>query len=131
MFDIKVYAKAVAAFVAGVIANMATDLVNGTAPWPQTGAEWSRYLITSFGAAIGAYAIRNKITPEQAVKSGVAVTTAVVPVIAQQATDAAQDAIVQATKDIPLAGPVVKDISDQVGSVVDRVIRDFQNRPRP
>lgn len=62
---VKEYAKTLAAFVAGVVANIATDLINGKTPWPQTGAEWSRYLITSFGAAIAVALTRNKITQQQ------------------------------------------------------------------
>lgn len=65
MNTVKVYAKAIAAFVAGVVANMIVNLVNGSTPWPHTGNEWLQYGLTSLGAAIAALAVRNKITQKQ------------------------------------------------------------------
>lgn len=62
---LKVNAKAVAAFLFGVFGNAVTDLVNGNAPWPQTGAEWLRWGVTTLGAGIGAWAFPNKITQKQ------------------------------------------------------------------
>lgn len=130
MFDFKVYAKSIAAFVAGVIANMVTDLVGGTAPWPQSGAEWLRYALTSFGAALAAYGVPNKITQKQIDKQPDIIGAVVLPAVADRASEAAQAAVINATKDIPVAGNVVKDVTERVGSVVDQVIRDFQNRAR-
>lgn len=65
MNQLKVYGKALAAFVAGVVANMITNLVNGSAPWPQTGAQWLQFALTSFGAALAACVVPNKITQKQ------------------------------------------------------------------
>lgn len=65
MKHIKEYAKAIAAFVAGVVGNMIVQLINGGTPWPQTSAEWTQYVVTSFGAAIGALVATNKITQKQ------------------------------------------------------------------
>lgn len=62
---LKTYAKMIAAFVAGVVANMVVNLVQGGAVWPQTKAEWTQYVITSFGAAIAVALTRNKITQKQ------------------------------------------------------------------
>lgn len=60
MPDLKVYAKAIAAFIAGVLANMVSDLANGQAPWPQSAGEWLRYTLTSVGAGAAAYAVPNR-----------------------------------------------------------------------
>jgi hypothetical protein len=61
----KEWAKTLAAFVAGVVTTMILNLVNGTAVWPRTGAEWLQYALTSFGAAIAVALTRNKITQKQ------------------------------------------------------------------
>lgn len=127
---IKVYAKTIAAFVVTVLGNALVNLINGGAPWPQTGGQWLQYAITSVGAALAVYGTPNQITQKQIDRSPNVIGAVVVPEIAKQASKAAQDAVVHATKDIPVAGDVVKDVTDQVGSVVDQVIRDFQNRSR-
>jgi uncharacterized membrane protein YeaQ/YmgE (transglycosylase-associated protein family) len=62
---IKEYAKTFAAFVAGVVGNAVVALVNGSTPWPQTGAEWLQYAVTSVGAAVAVWLTRNKITQKQ------------------------------------------------------------------
>jgi hypothetical protein len=62
---IKEWAKTIAAFVAGVVANMIVNLVQGGTVWPQTKAEWIQYLLTSFGTAIAVSLTRNKITQKQ------------------------------------------------------------------
>lgn len=85
--QIKVYAKAVGVFVLGVIVNMITNLINGGVPWPQTGAEWVQFLGTSFGAAIVALVVPNKITQKQldkdpAVPPGVVLLPATPPTAA-------------------------------------------------
>ena len=76
---IKVYAKTIAAFVAGVVANMIVSLVNGAAVWPQTKAEWTQYVLTSFGAAIAVHLTRNKITQKQIDKDPNVIGGVVVP----------------------------------------------------
>lgn len=65
---LKEYAKTIGAFVAGVIANMISDLIEGRAPWPETPNDWLRYILTSLGAALGAFALRNKVTESQVAK---------------------------------------------------------------
>jgi hypothetical protein len=76
---IKVYAKTLAAFVAGVVANMIVNLVHGGAVWPQTKAEWTQYVLTSFGTAIAVHLTRNKITQKQIDKDPNVVGGVVVP----------------------------------------------------
>jgi hypothetical protein len=65
---VKEWAKSIGAFVFGVGANLVTNLVNGTTPWPQTGAQWTQLLVTSFGAAIGAWLLPAKISDKQVEK---------------------------------------------------------------
>ena len=62
---IKEWAKTIAAFVATVVTNMIVNLVNGGAVWPQTKAEWTQYVLTSFGVAISVALTKNKITQKQ------------------------------------------------------------------
>jgi len=62
---LKEYAKAIAAFIFGVVGNAIVQLIKGEVPWPQTGAEWAQFALTSFGAAIGALVATNKITQKQ------------------------------------------------------------------
>jgi len=62
---IKAWAKTIAAFAAGVVANMIVNLVQGGTVWPQTRAEWIQYVLTSFGTAIAVALTRNKITQKQ------------------------------------------------------------------
>jgi hypothetical protein len=62
---VKEWAKTIAAFVAGVVANMIVSLVQGGTVWPQTKAEWIQYVLTSFGTAIAVALTRNKITQKQ------------------------------------------------------------------
>ena len=69
MDTIKKYAKSVGAFVAVFIGNMILDLINGKVPFPTTKEEWVQYLVTSFGAALGAWSLRNKITEKQVEKA--------------------------------------------------------------
>lgn len=127
---IKVYAKAAAAFLttlAGFCAALVAD-PNIRSIFP---SNWLAVLSAIAGAGVVAgvvAGIPNKLTPAQVAKSGLAVGKVIVPEIAVQASNAAQDAVAAATKDIPIAGPIVGDISRQVGSVVDQVIRDFQKR---
>lgn len=62
---VKEWAKTIAAFVAGVVANMIVNLVQGGTVWPQTKAEWIQYVLTSFGTAIAVSLTHNKITDKQ------------------------------------------------------------------
>ena len=128
---IKTHAKTLGAVVAGVIANMVLDIVEGRAPFPQSGQEWLRYAVTSFGAALGAYGLRNKITQSQLDKQPDIVGAVVVPAVADAAKDAAQQAVTDIAVQLPKpARDMVQQASEVVGSVVDQAIRDFQNRTR-
>jgi hypothetical protein len=40
------YLKAILAFVALLVTNIATDLTTGNEPWPSDGGEWARWLLT-------------------------------------------------------------------------------------
>jgi hypothetical protein len=64
-FVVKVYAKTIAVFIAGIVVNMVTDLIQGSKPWPQTGDEWLQYLLSSFAVALAALLTRNKIIQKQ------------------------------------------------------------------
>lgn len=62
---IKEHAKSVAAWFAGVAVTAIMNLVNGVSPWPQTGAQWTQYALTSFGVAAASWLFPNKITQKQ------------------------------------------------------------------
>jgi hypothetical protein len=62
---IKEHAKSVAVWVAGVAVTAVMNLVNGVSPWPETGAQWTQYALTSFGLAAAAWLFPNKITQKQ------------------------------------------------------------------
>lgn len=69
MDQIKTISKALAGWLAGVIVSMIYDLTEGGVPFPQTKEEWLRYVLTSFGVAIGVFlAPANKMTPPQVEK---------------------------------------------------------------
>jgi hypothetical protein len=61
----KEQAKTVAAFVATFVGNMIVSLLDGSTALPQNREEWTQYLLTSAGAAIAAWSVRNKITQKQ------------------------------------------------------------------
>jgi len=65
---VKDNAKAIIAFVVGVLGNMMIDLASGNAPIPTNTEEWMRYLIFSFGSAAAVYGTRNKLTTDQVIK---------------------------------------------------------------
>jgi hypothetical protein len=52
-------AKAVVAVVLPLLINMVMDLVNGTAPWPQSNQEWLRYVLSSVVIGLGVYGMPN------------------------------------------------------------------------
>jgi len=76
---LKEWAKTIAAFVGTVLTNMIVSLVNGSSPWPQTSAEWIQYAVTSIGAALAVYSVRNKITQKQLDKDPHVIGGIVVP----------------------------------------------------
>jgi hypothetical protein len=59
------YAKTIASFIAATIGNAIVNLINGGVPWPQTKEEWLQFVLTTFGAAIAAWIVPNKITQKQ------------------------------------------------------------------
>lgn len=61
----KEQAKTVAAFAATFVVNMIVSLLDGSTALPTNRDEWTQYLLTSCGAAIAAYSVRNKITQKQ------------------------------------------------------------------
>lgn len=80
----KEQAKTIAAFAGTFIFNMIVSFINGSTPLPTTREEWTQYLLTSIGAAIAAYGVRNKITQKQLDKDpnvvgGIVVDTPVKP----------------------------------------------------
>lgn len=76
---VKEWAKTLSAFVAGVVTTMILNLVQDKAVWPQTKAEWTQYVLTSFGAAIAVALTRNKITQKQLDKDPNVIGGVVVP----------------------------------------------------
>lgn len=76
---IKEWAKTLAAFVAGVVVSMIINLTNGGTVWPQTKAEWTQYVLSSFGTAIVVALTRNKITQKQLDKDPNVIGGTVVP----------------------------------------------------
>jgi hypothetical protein len=65
MNQIKIYAKALAAALVGALVSVVVNLVNGSTPWPSNGAEWIQFALTTFGPAIAAVFVPNKITQKQ------------------------------------------------------------------
>jgi hypothetical protein len=57
--------KAIAAFILPLLSNMVLDLSQGSVPWPQTGAEWARYVGLSVVTAAGVFLTKSETTPEQ------------------------------------------------------------------
>lgn len=66
---LKQAAKAVVAFVLPILVNMVMDLVNGNAPFPQTGQEWLRYVLSSVVTGLGVYGVPNKQSEKQITES--------------------------------------------------------------
>lgn len=62
---VKEQAKTSAAFVATFVVNMIVSLITGETALPTNREEWTQYLLTSAGAAIAAWGVRNKITQKQ------------------------------------------------------------------
>ena len=76
---VREHAKSVAVWVAGVAVTAIMNLVNGVSPWPQTGAQWTQYALTSFGLAAAAWLFPNKITQKQLDKDPHVIGGVVVP----------------------------------------------------
>lgn len=62
---VKEYAKTIAVFVFGVVSGMIINLMNEGTVWPANKEEWIRFVVNSFGSAIAALLVRNKITQKQ------------------------------------------------------------------
>lgn len=123
---LKVNAKAIAAFVAGLLLNAITAVINGQVPWPQSLKEWGQYLGTSLVAGVMVWATGNKLTQQQIVKGAVAQGVTVVTNAAiNTAANAAEDAVVEATKALPApVSSAVKDVAQQVSATVTNVLKD-------
>lgn len=65
---IREHAKAIAAWVAGVIVSVAISLFKGETAWPQTGAQWGQLLLASFIPAIAVALQPAKVTDKQVEK---------------------------------------------------------------
>ncbi|QGJ90073.1 holin [Mycobacterium phage Indlulamithi] len=126
---LKVNAKAVVAFVVGVILNAVNDVISGKAPWPTSLADWGRYLGTSLIGAVVVWATGNKLTEKQivnaAVKQGVTVVT---NTAIDAAASAAQNTVEQATSVLPQpAAEVVNNVAQQVSTTVTNVLKGVAN----
>lgn len=65
---VKEYAKAIAAWVAGVVVSVVINLVNGSTPWPTNLHELVQLLVVSFGPAIAVALQPAKISDKQVEK---------------------------------------------------------------
>lgn len=81
----KKYAKAIAAFIVTLLANMLTDLGSGKAPWPQDLHEWLRYLGTSIAITAVVFGVPNSQDKGQVASS-----------LRKLPDDAAKEAVVDA-----------------------------------
>lgn len=104
---VKVYAKAIAVFVAGWVFNVLVDLIQGEKPWPQTKEEWAQYLLTSLGVAVVALFTRNKIVQSQLDKDPNVIGGFVVddPVNQKVVDHQPGDVAPEAEADVPVADP--------------------------
>lgn len=56
------YTKAILAFISLVVTNIAADLTAGNEPWPQSGGEWARWLLTIILGTWLVYQLPNRQT---------------------------------------------------------------------
>lgn len=128
---LKINAKAIAGFVAGLILNAVQAVLSGQAPWPKTMQEWVTYLGTSLLAGVMVWVTGNKLTVTQittnAVKQGVTVIT---QQAIETAADAAAVAVHTATGSLPTSAAdpvnlVAKEVSDTVTNVLKGVADNF------
>lgn len=122
---LKVNAKSIAAFVAGLLLNAITAVINGQVPWPQTLKEWGQYLGTSLVAGVMVWATGNKLTQQQVVKEAVKQGITVVTNTAiDTAATAAVGAVHEATANLgPGASVVTNQVAQQVSDVVTDVLK--------
>lgn len=122
---IKVNAKSIAGFVAGLVLNALTAVINGQVPWPKTLAEWGQYLGTSLLAGVMVWATGNKLTEKQIVKSAVEQgITVVTDTAIDVAATAAVGAVHQATAQLPAsAEKAVNEVAQQVSDTVTTVLK--------
>ena len=134
---LKVNAKAVAGFVAGLVLNAITAVVQGQVPWPQNLTQWAQYLGTALLSGVLVWATQNKLTPTQVVKGAV---TQDITVVSTQAINTAASAARQAVKDaMPSAAPIaetaIRDVAQQVSTTVAEVLKgvadNFPNQSLP
>lgn len=132
---LKVNAKAVAGFVAGLILSAIQQVINGQVPWPQSLKEWGQYLGTALISGVIVWATGNKLTESQIVKGAVqqgitVVTGSAIDVVADSATAAVKSANEHFLPGA-LATPVnevAQKVSDTVTDVLKGVASNFPNR---
>lgn len=61
-------AKAIVAGVVTAVVNLVVNFINGTTPIPQTGAQWTTLLATTFGSALLVWLQPAKVTDKQVEK---------------------------------------------------------------
>lgn len=126
---IKVNAKSIAGFVAGLILNALTAVINGSVPWPENLKEWGQYLGTSLLAGVMVWATGNKLTEKQIVKEAVKQGVTVVTNTAiDVAATAAVGAVHEATANLgPEASVTVNKVAQQVSDTVTDVLKGVAN----
>lgn len=129
---LKVNAKAIAGFVAGLLLNAITAVINHQVPWPKTLAEWGQYLGTSLVAGIMVWLTGNKLTESQIIKGAVQQG---ITVVADNAINTVRNAAEEAVKDalkpvgaLPSgAANVVSNVTNQVSQAVGNVLKGVAN----
>lgn len=126
---VKVNAKAIAAFVVGIILNAIQAVVNGQAPWPHTLKDWGIYLGTSLVAGVAVWATGNKLTTGQVIKGAVQQgVTIIANNTIDKVADAAVGAVHEATTSSFLPDGVatpINDVAQQVSDTVTNVLKGF------
>jgi hypothetical protein len=128
---IKVNAKALVVFVAGLVLNAVTAVINGDVPWPTSLKEWGTYLGTSVVAGLVVWATGNRLTEKQVIKGaqelGIGVAGAVADQAIQVASDTAKAVVSEAASNLPKpARDTVNNLAETAGQAVDDVLRNFR-----
>ena len=113
---IKVNAKAIVAFVVGILTNAILAVLQGQAVWPQTPKEWGQYLLTSFVAGLAVWATGNKLTEKQIVKGA---KDQNINVITPETIEAVANDV--AAQTVPHAEAVVKDVLSKLPDVLPEI----------
>ncbi len=135
---LKVNAKAVVGFVAGLLINAIQAVVSGQAPWPSDLKEWGQYLGTSLLAGVAVWATGNQLTKPQIVKAAVEQGVTVVTESAINATQTVvKDAVKQATAALPQSitervdvARAADQVADQAADILKGVASNFPGFPK-